>query len=223
MTNDTSTPESTECSQEYILNLPEDQRTDKQCWQIALNNKGLVVFLINKRGVDNGRNDNYEDLIQEGLIAVCNAARSYKTPYFPKEFRSYARKAIKNAIERTIYNSPLIPIKEGVLQKLRKNKPLTPAMASALHVLTLTRDEDYGNVYSANVNEYDEDDFVILKMALATLEPTAYQVLAYLYGFHGECLRVKEIAKTMSLSRSAVSRARDKAFNKLRIRVKRAS
>lgn len=168
--------------------------------------KDLVVKISRSFFIVGG---DLEDLIQEGMIGLYKAIRSY-SPQKDASFKTFATVCIKHQIQSAIKKA-----------NAGKNKPLSSAVS--FQEFTAENSNDFlpiELILSTSPDEtiINKENFEHLKTLIKkTLTQTELKVLvAYLQGFS-----YKEIAQTLSITEKAIDNSLTRIKTKLRTNLKK--
>lgn len=194
-------PLSNEEEQKYILEMKNGNKEARN--KLIEHNLRLVAHIVKK--FDTNTND-IDDLIGIGTVGLIKGIDTY-SPDKKVKLTTYAAKCAENEIlmyfRSNKKNSKNISIYEGISYDKEGNE------ITILDILK-TKDPDYLE------DLYVKDNIELLKGYLNILTPRERQIINMRYGLNNQEEKTqKEIAKTMNISRSYVSRIEKRATTKI--------
>lgn len=153
--------------------------------QLVVDNMGLVYHCVSRGRRYRGRYDEFDDLVQEGMVALCKAAKTYQE--IKGRFTSYACACIENQI--------------GMFARKRMTE--RRHTAESLDVRFGDGEESFTMEGIADI-ERVEDAYgaILLREAVGALDGRKRRIMMlYMAGF-----RQVEIAEKLGISQSYVSR-----------------
>ena len=197
---------------------------------IVKNNEGLVYQIALKlKGIMRNKPFDVGDLVQEGLIAVMNAAANYNADSGFR-FSTYAGKNAKFAMLTFINRKCITRYNKGdinseVVSVLSLNRPIGETGTSTLGEVI-----EYEKAAESFSNVEDSIDRLILRNDLLNVldrvfskdgkdgkdNYCAYKTLILYYGFESKALSFEEIAVEIGLSGSRIQQIHNKAIRSIR-------
>ena len=181
------------------------ERGDEQAKQLLVEHNLRLVVYIARRFENTGIN--IEDLISSGTIGLMKAVSTYRLEKKIK-LATYASRCIENEIlmyiRKTANQKTEISLDEPINMDCDGNELLLSDI--------LGTDED------AISRPLEEDvDKTVLRQALQTLPPREQEIVFLRFGLEGRReLTQKEVAQTMGISQSYISRLEKRILQRLR-------
>ncbi len=186
-------------------------RDDKKAKDILIvHNLRLVVYIARKF---DGTNTNIEDLISIGTIGLIKAVNTFKADKNIK-LATYASRCIENEI--------LMYLRKNASQKneISIDEPLNIDWDGNELLLSDVLGSDYDEI-GRGVEQ--EDERSILNSFVKCLPPREKQIMEMRFGMNGyEEFTQKEVADTLGISQSYISRLEKRIINKLKKQIEKA-
>lgn len=188
--------------------------------------KANLKFVVSIANQYRGRGLSEDDLVSEGNIAMMHAAQKFDSSRgtrFVVFAAPFIRQAMEDAIQeqQELYKVP----KNGgdksdhlQARALSIDQPIPVGSKNNFTLQSVIEDQNSPHA-DADINQ------AIIKNELAegfsVLNERERQVIAYIYGLHGESHTMADVGLRMGLKRERVRQIRDKALRKLSRRIKR--
>lgn len=186
-------------------------RDDKKAKDILIvHNLRLVVYIARKF---DGTNTNIEDLISIGTIGLIKAVNTFR-PDKNIKLATYASRCIENEI--------LMYLRKNASQKneISIDEPLNIDWDGNELLLSDVLGSDYDEI-GRGVEQ--EDERSILNSFVKCLPPREKQIMEMRFGMNGyEEFTQKEVADTLGISQSYISRLEKRIINKLKKQIEKA-
>ncbi|MBR5223086.1 MAG: RNA polymerase sporulation sigma factor SigE [Clostridia bacterium] len=186
-------------------------RDDKKAKDILIvHNLRLVVYIARKF---DGTNTNIEDLISIGTIGLIKAVNTFRADKNIK-LATYASRCIENEI--------LMYLRKNASQKneISIDEPLNIDWDGNELLLSDVLGSDYDEI-GRGVEQ--EDERSILNSFVKCLPPREKQIMEMRFGMNGyEEFTQKEVADTLGISQSYISRLEKRIINKLKKQIEKA-
>ncbi len=186
-------------------------RDDKKAKDILIvHNLRLVVYIARKF---DGTNTNIEDIISIGTIGLIKAVNTFR-PDKNIKLATYASRCIENEI--------LMYLRKNASQKneISIDEPLNIDWDGNELLLSDVLGSDYDEI-GRGVEQ--EDERSILNSFVKCLPPREKQIIKMHFGMNGyEEFTQKEVADTLGISQSYISRLEKRIINKLKKQIEKA-
>ena len=205
-----------------------------------------TIYNIAKRYVTKSPNLDIQDLIGEGVFALCNAIKYYD-PSSPARLITYAIHGIRGIMNYYTANNRLVCLRYNLLdlhekihaandrfEKIFEYKPSVEVLAGILDIpadkvadlLKISGDsfslDEYENIDLLEDENSSSDIFLLdslsqeINCALETLTPREVTIVRKFYGIGVEEKTLEEIGVELDLTRERVRQIKEKAVRKLK-------
>ncbi len=188
-----------ECLEKLKLNDKEARE------ELILHNMRLVAHVTKKYAVNE---DETEELISIGTIGLIKAVSSFK-PDYGNRFATYAIRCIENEILMHFRSKKKSRADVSLFEPIGTDKE-----GNQIHLVDVIENDDRDVIEDISM----ENDLYILKQNMKkSLTKREYYILVKRYGLDGqEEMTQRQIARTLRISRSYVSRIEKRALEKLK-------
>lgn len=188
-----------ECLEKLKLNDKEARE------ELILHNMRLVAHVTKKYTVNE---DETEELISIGTIGLIKAVSSFK-PDYGNRFATYAIRCIENEILMHFRSKKKSRADVSLFEPIGTDKE-----GNQIHLVDVIENDDRDVIEDISM----ENDLYILKHNMKkSLTKREYYILVKRYGLDGqEEMTQRQIARTLRISRSYVSRIEKRALEKLK-------
>ncbi len=188
-----------ECLEKLKLNDKEARE------ELILHNMRLVAHVTKKYAVNE---DETEELISIGTIGLIKAVSSFK-PDYGNRFATYAIRCIENEILMHFRSKKKSRADVSLFEPIGTDKE-----GNQIHLVDVIENDDRDVIEDISM----ENDLYILKHNMKkSLTKREYYILVKRYGLDGqEEMTQRQIARTLRISRSYVSRIEKRALEKLK-------
>ncbi len=188
-----------ECLEKLKLNDKEARE------ELILHNMRLVAHVTKKYAVNE---DETEELISIGTIGLIKAVSSFK-PDYGNRFATYAIRCIENEILMHFRSKKKSRADVSLFEPIGTDKE-----GNQIHLVDVIENDDRDVIEDISM----ENDLYILKHNMKkSLTQREYYILVKRYGLDGqEEMTQRQIARTLRISRSYVSRIEKRALEKLK-------
>lgn len=196
-------PLSPQRQMECLERLKQNDKDAKE--ELILHNMRLVAHVTKKYALSE---DESEELISIGTIGLIKAVSSFK-PDYGNRFATYAIRCIENEILMHFRSRKKSRADVSLFEPIGTDKE-----GNQIHLVDVIENEERDIIEDLSA----EGDISILRDNMKrVLEPREYYILVKRFGLDGhEEMTQRQIAKTLDISRSYVSRIEKKALEKLK-------
>lgn len=173
--------------------------------ELILHNMRLVAHVTKKYAINE---DETEELISIGTIGLIKAVSSFK-PDYGNRFATYAIRCIENEILMHFRSKKKSRADVSLFEPIGTDKE-----GNQIHLVDVIENDDRDVIEDISM----ENDLYILKHNMKkSLTQREYYILVKRYGLDGqEEMTQRQIARTLRISRSYVSRIEKRALEKLK-------
>lgn len=197
------TPLSSQEEQDCLMRLKNGDLNAKE--ELVLHNMRLVAHVAKKY---QSSDEEMEDLISIGTIGLLKAVDTFDYD-FGNRFATYAIRCIENELLMHFRRSKKIKMEVSLFEPIGTDKE-----GKQIHLMEVLLVDD---VDVAKQMEIHRDVDILKRHIDRVLSPREALIIKKRYGLFGEEeLTQREIAKSMGISRSYVSRIEKKALEKLK-------